>query len=57
MELTRQAVFAGCVMGVKVQDHVIGDNACYGFAGQGLIRRYQDEWSLAAGKSRQRREP
>jgi DNA repair protein RadC len=44
-ELTRQAVFAGCLMNVRVQDHVIvGDNAFYSFVEAGLIRRYDDEW-------------
>lgn len=50
VELTRQAVFAGCVMNIRVQDHVIiGDNVFHSFADQGVIRRYEDEWSEVAG--------
>ncbi len=44
-DLTRRAVFAGKVMDVKVQDHVIvGDKAYYSFAEQGIIGRFENEW-------------
>ena len=43
--LTRRAVFAGRVMDVKVQDHVIvGDKAYYSFAEQGIIGGLEHEW-------------
>ena len=48
-ELTRQAVFAGRVMDVRVQDHVIiGDGAHYSFAEAGTIGRYEHEWQEIA---------
>lgn len=44
-ELTRRAVFAGRVMDVRVQDHVIiGDIAYYSFAEEGIIRGFENEW-------------
>ena len=44
-DLTRRAVFAGRVMDVKVQDHVIiGDKAYYSFAEEGIIGGLEDEW-------------
>ncbi len=45
VELTRRAVFAGKVMDVKVQDHVIiGDAKFYSFAEQGTIEALEYEW-------------
>ncbi len=45
IDFTRRAVFAGRVMDVKVQDHVIiGDKAYYSFAEQGIIGRLENEW-------------
>lgn len=44
-ELTRRAVFAGKVMDVIVQDHVIiGDGTFYSFAQEGIIGRLEHEW-------------
>ena len=44
-DLTRRAVFAGKVMDVKVQDHVIvGDKAYYSFAEEGIIGGLDHEW-------------
>lgn len=44
-ELTRRAVFAGKVMDVTVQDHIIiGDGAFYSFAHEGRIGRLEHEW-------------
>jgi DNA repair protein RadC len=44
-ELTRRAVFAGRVMDVRVQDHVIiGDKAYYSFAEEGIIGGLENEW-------------
>jgi DNA repair protein RadC len=44
-DLTRRAVFAGRVMDVKVQDHVIiGDKAYYSFAEEGIIGGLENEW-------------
>jgi DNA repair protein RadC len=45
IDLTRRAVFAGRVMDVKVQDHVIiGDKAYYSFAEEGIIGGLENEW-------------
>jgi DNA repair protein RadC len=44
-DLTRRAVFAGKVMDVKVQDHVIiGDKVYFSFAEQGIIGGLEHEW-------------
>jgi len=44
-ELTRRAVFAGKVMDVRVQDHVIiGDSTYFSFAEQGTIGGLEHEW-------------
>jgi DNA repair protein RadC len=46
-DLTRKAVFAGKVMDVKVQDHVvIGDKAFYSFLEDGVIARFEHEWEV-----------
>jgi DNA repair protein RadC len=40
--LTRDLVYAGCIMQVKILDHIIiGDNRYFGFAGDGLIEEYE----------------
>ena len=40
--LTRELVFVGRVMRIKVLDHIIiGDNKYYSFAGEGLIEEYE----------------
>jgi DNA repair protein RadC len=40
-ELTRDLVYAGSIMRIKVLDHIIiGDNCYFSFAGQGLIEEY-----------------
>ena len=40
--MTRQLVYAGEVMQVKVLDHIIiGDNTYYSFAAEGLIEEYK----------------
>ncbi len=50
-DLTRRAVFAGKVMGVRVQDHVIiGDKAYYSFAEEGMIGGLEHEWEEIARK-------
>lgn len=50
-ELTRRAVFAGKIMDVKVQDHVIiGDKAFYSFAEEGTIGGLEHEWEEIARK-------
>ena len=44
LSLTRNMVLSGTAMQVKILDHiVIGDNAFYSFAGQGLLERYEGE--------------
>jgi DNA repair protein RadC len=44
-DLTRRAVFAGMVMGVRVQDHVIiGDTTYYSFAEEGIVKELEHEW-------------
>jgi DNA repair protein RadC len=41
-ELTRDLVFAGSVLGMKVLDHIIiGNDKYYSFAGEGLIVQYE----------------
>ena len=43
-ELTRNLVYAGSVMQIKVLDHIIiGDNKYFSFAGEGLIERCEME--------------
>ncbi len=41
-QLTRDIVYAGCIMQLRVVDHVIiGDNAYFSFASEGLIEEYE----------------
>jgi DNA repair protein RadC len=41
-DLTRELVFAGSVLGIKVLDHiVIGNDKYYSYAGEGLIVQYE----------------
>jgi len=43
--LTRELVFAGRIMRIRVLDHIIiGDNQYYSFAGQGLIEEYDADF-------------
>jgi len=43
--LTRELVFVGRVMQIKVLDHIIiGDNKYYSFAGEGLIEEYEADF-------------
>ncbi len=43
--LTRNLVYAGCIMQVKVLDHIIiGSNRYFSFAGEGLIEEYEDDF-------------
>jgi DNA repair protein RadC len=43
--LTRELVYAGIVMQLKVLDHIIiGDNCYYSFAGDGLIEEYNNDY-------------
>jgi len=45
MSLTRELVYAGRIMRLKVLDHIIiGDNRFYSFAGEGLIAEYETEF-------------
>jgi DNA repair protein RadC len=45
-ELTRNLVFAGMTMQIKVLDHlIIGDNRYYSLAGEGLIARCENEYN------------
>jgi len=44
-QLTRDLVFIGSVMQIKVLDHIIiGDNRHFSFAGTGLIKKYEDSF-------------
>ena len=44
-EVTRQLVYAGQVMQIKVLDHVIiGENKYFSFAGEGLIEEYEMDY-------------
>jgi len=41
-EVTRDLVYAGCIMRIKVLDHIIiGNNRYFSFAGEGLIEEYE----------------
>jgi DNA repair protein RadC len=43
--LTRELVYAGKVMRIRVLDHIIiGDNRYYSFAGEGLIEEYETDF-------------
>jgi len=40
--LTRDLVYAGCIMQIRVLDHIIiGENRYFSFAGEGLIEEYE----------------
>jgi DNA repair protein RadC len=44
--LTRELVYAGRIMQIKVLDHIIiGDNRHYSFAGEGLIQEYETDFT------------
>ena len=41
-EMTRDLVYAGSIMRIRVLDHIIiGDNRYFSFAGEGLIEEYE----------------
>ena len=41
-DLTRDLVYAGSIMRIRVLDHIIiGDNRYFSFAGEGLIEEYE----------------
>ncbi len=43
--LTRELIYAGRIMQLKVLDHIIiGDNRYYSFAGEGLIEEYETDF-------------
>jgi DNA repair protein RadC len=43
--LTRELVYSGRIMHIKVLDHIIiGDNKYYSFAGEGLIEEYETDF-------------
>jgi DNA repair protein RadC len=45
ISLTRELVYAGKVMQIKVLDHIIiGENRYYSFAGEGLIEEYEMDY-------------
>ena len=45
ISLTRELVYAGRIMRIKVLDHIIiGDNRFYSFAGEGRIEEYETEF-------------
>ena len=44
-EITRDLVFAGNIMQIKVLDHIIiGENRYYSFAGEGLVDKYEEDF-------------
>ncbi len=44
-QLTRDLVFMGNILQIKVLDHIIiGDTTYFGFADKGLIQKYQDDF-------------
>ena len=56
--LTRELVFVGRVMRIKVLDHIIiGDNRYFSFAGEGLIEEYESDFMniMLRGTSEARR--
>ena len=51
-ELTRELVYAGKIMRIRVLDHiVIGDNRFFSFAGEGLIEEYEMDYLKLKGTS------
>jgi DNA repair protein RadC len=45
-QITRDLIFASCIMDIKVLDHlIIGDNRYFSFADSGLIERYEKDFS------------
>jgi DNA repair protein RadC len=52
-DLTRQVVYAGRIMNVRVHDHVIiGDNKHFSFEAEGLIAGFENEWAQTQRKDR-----
>jgi DNA repair protein RadC len=44
-QLTRDLVFMGIILQIKVLDHIIiGENSYFSFAGEGLIQEYEDSF-------------
>ncbi len=44
-EITRDLVYAGMIMQIRVLDHIIiGENRLFSFAGEGLIEKYEDDF-------------
>jgi len=44
-QITRDLVFIGCALQIKVLDHIIvGDNSHFSFASEGLIEKYEDNF-------------
>ncbi len=51
-QLTRDMVYAGIMMQIKILDHIIiGDNTYYSFAGEGSIDKYEMEMMKLKTKS------
>lgn len=45
-QITRDLVFASCIMQIKVLDHlIIGDNKYFSFADDGLLEKYEKDFS------------
>ena len=56
--ITRELVYAGRIMNVKVLDHIIiGDNQYYSFAGDGLIGEYETDYLNQMLRNRQQNHP
>jgi DNA repair protein RadC len=56
--LTRELVYAGRIMNIKILDHlIIGDNRFYSFAGEGLIEEYETAFltQMMQGTTQERR--
>ena len=44
-QITRDLVFVGSILQIKVLDHIIiGDNSHFSFHGEGLIEKYEDSF-------------
>jgi DNA repair protein RadC len=44
-EITRNLVYAGMIVEIRVLDHIIfGDNRFFSFSGEGLIKQFEDDY-------------
>jgi DNA repair protein RadC len=56
-EQTRELVFGGAIMGIKILDHIIiGGDGFFSFAEEGLIEQYETDFLKVKGASEARRQ-